>query len=133
MAVSIAPKDTSSTKASLPKEKWQEIYITQLSYLINLMLGMATGAVGFCISQLINHSDKTRVHISALIISSLLFVVSLFLGGACTALRLWIFDKRRAHPKYDKLRYLIICLVSIQSIVFVTAVLWLGIDVITYS
>jgi cation transporter-like permease len=125
------PGEQSPKKESLPKNKWQEIYVTQLSYLINLIMGMATAAVGFCVSQLISHSDKSHVDPTALVHSSYFFAASILFGGLCTALRLIIFDRRRAHPEYG-LEPLIASLVVLQSLAFVAGVIWLGIDVISY-
>lgn len=124
--------EQSPKKESLQKAKWQEIYVTQLSYLINLIMGMATGAVGFCVSQLISHSKDSHVHPTALVHASYLFIGSILFGGICTALRLIIFDQRRADQEYGKLEPLIACLVGLQSLTFVGGVIWLGIDVIGY-
>jgi len=75
------------SKDFLSADKWHEIYVNQLSFFINLILGMATAAVGFCISYLVGHSQNT-LYFSAFRIFTIVFMLSIGFGVSCTLIRL---------------------------------------------
>ena len=100
----------------LGRDKWDELYSKQLSYSINLILGMATGAIGFCISQMIYNGTNMGL-IWALKITVGLLMLSIFSGVLCTGVRLLIFYKRRNDEKYE-LNKAVMLLVIIQFSTF---------------
>lgn len=104
---------------------WQDLYITQLSYSINLILVMATGSIGFCISQLSNSTSDHNSHV-VLKISIAFLMMSILCGVSCTLLRLKIFYKRQDHPEFGR-KHRVGSLVTLQIALFCLGVLWLGI------
>jgi hypothetical protein len=83
-----------SDENSLSSKEWHKTYIDQLGYVINLFLIMATGSIGFCISQLTVHSSHDpapAIYTVALKVSIGILFVSILAGVACTLVRLLIF------------------------------------------
>jgi hypothetical protein len=126
----MADGDNGSPKASLKPDKWQEIYINQFSYFINLILGMATAAIGFCISHIINYQSNHNVSIDIFKWTTRALIISIFAGVCLTLVRLWIFDTRRACPDYNKKWLLVLSLSSFQLLSFAFGILYLGINVL---
>ena len=93
----------SRRKDYLAEDKWREIYVNQLSFFINLVLGMATAAVGFCISYLVGHPHSAP-DFAAFRIFTIVFMFSIGFGVACTLIRLDMFDKRRRDAQYKRMR-----------------------------
>jgi hypothetical protein len=107
--------------------EWEKIYINQLSYSINWFLVTGTGALGFCISQLISKSDY---RLSFQIAAVCLFL-SIFTGAFCTIIRLVLFLIRKTDPnraifaKWEKK------LEGGVFLTFVTQIMWFMIGIIT--
>src|SRR5271165_5100190 len=116
------PNMTDQT-VSLDPSKWQELYISQLSYSINLALGMATAAIGFCISQMKSGADHQFNFLIKLPV--FLLAISVLCGVLCTLVRLDIFYRRRKNPDFER-HFLVAPLVFFQLITFLFGVLWVG-------
>ena len=98
----------SRRKDYLAEDKWREIYVNQLSVFINLVLGMATAAVGFCISYLVGHPHSAP-DFAAFRIFTIVFMFSIGFGVACTLIRLDMFDKRRRDYNHAEQRIKVEC------------------------
>jgi O-antigen ligase len=105
--------------------EWEKIYINQLSYSINWFLVTGTGALGFCISQIISKADD-RV---AFQIAAVCLFLSICAGVFCTIIRLWLFMIRKMglvanwdEKKFEKLVF--------RSFVMQIALFMLGIIIV---
>jgi len=116
---------------SLEPSKWQELYVGQLSYSINLVLGMATAAIGFCISQM-TKSDVDHQFNSLIKLPVFLLAISVLCGVLCTLVRLDIFRRRRKNPDFER-HFLVAPLVFFQLITFLFGVLWVGLGIFFIS
>lgn len=82
--------------------RWQSITISQLSYIVNLILGLSIASLGFQVSILLDESLKTNSWQGCIFIISILsLLASTFLGIYCTINRLRDF---RATKKVARMR-----------------------------
>jgi peptidoglycan/LPS O-acetylase OafA/YrhL len=116
----------SRRKDYLAEDKWHEIYVNQLSFFINLVLGMATAAVGFCISYLVGHPHSAP-DFATFRIFTIVFMFSIGFGVLCTLIRLVMFDKRRRDARYKGMRKWVRWLTILQSLCFFGGALVLSI------
>ena len=117
-----------STEDVFTRKKWRELYIDQLGYSINLFLIMATGSIGFCLSQLTTstvHNSVPAIYIDALKGAIVLFFVSILLGVTCTFVRLIIFHKRYKGIRYE-LPFVVASTFVCQIGTFGAGAVWLG-------
>lgn len=82
--------------------RWQSITIAQLTYSVNLILGLAVGSLGFQVALLLNEQfHPTGWHRCAFGVSILTLLLSIGLGIWCVVNRLRAF---RATTKAARLR-----------------------------
>jgi hypothetical protein len=128
---------------------WEKIYVDHLTYSINLFLVTATGALGFCISQLISRSQND--YQSSFRFAAVCLFVSIIAGAICTITRLILFLIRKPArdvnnmlhsisawllPTDDtkkksegRLETMVFAMFIIQIIVFVIGIVPLGLQV----
>jgi hypothetical protein len=126
MAQTAPIPNRSRRKDFFAEDKWHEIYVNQLSFFINLVLGMATAAIGFCISYLIGHPHSDP-NFFAFQIFTIIFMFSIGCGVACTLIRLLLFDERRRSAEYKGMTKLVRWLTILQSVAFFLGALLLSI------
>ena len=74
--------------------RWQSITITQLGYVINLVLTLATASLGFSLTLITNENFAPRYFAKLLFILSLILILlSIVFGIACVINRLSDFRK----------------------------------------
>jgi hypothetical protein len=89
--------ENKSTKHKESFVRWQSVTVAELGYVINLVLTFAVAALGFSFA-LLKDKDFLPLHSAKCFftLALILLLVSVLLGIACAANRLWDFRKTTA-------------------------------------